>query len=91
MLKKKYVKKNKKFMFRVSLFLCLALIAFSFILSLSEKVQASTLIDGVESLIDLNKEKKYKGARDEEELKVLPTVQNSEFGRKKSQESTEGF
>jgi len=76
---------------KIALIICIGLISITLIMTLAEKAQASLFESSSDSLIDLAREKKYKGARDEEELKVLPTVQNSEYGRKRPPESNEGF
>ena len=42
-------------------------------------------------LLEIYRDKKYKGAQDEEELKILVDLQTSDSKKKKSQESEEGF
>lgn len=78
---------KKKPVMRAVLFLCLSLFVFGLVMTIHQAVQAS---DSAE-LLETYREKKYKGALDEEELKVSVDLQTSDSKKKKSLESEEGF
>lgn len=72
---------------RVALILCLSLFVFALVMTIHQGAAAA---DSSE-LLEMYRDKKYKGALDEEELKVVADLQTSDSKKKKSQESEEGF
>ncbi len=82
---------------RAVLFICLSLFVLGLVMTIHQAAQAAdrgiaASGDSTEfQLLDMYREKKYKGALDEEELKVLTDLQTSDSKKKKSQESEEGF
>ena len=82
---------------RVVLFICLSLFAFGLVMTIHQAAQAedrgiAAATDGADmQLLEIYREKKYKGALDEEELKVLADIQTSDAKKKKSKEADEGF
>ena len=79
---------KKKPLMRVVLFVCLSLFVFGLVMTIHQAAQAA---DSDMQLLEIYREKKYKGALDEEELKVLADMQTSDSKNKKSQEAEEGF
>lgn len=79
---------KKKPIVRAVLLICLSLFVFGLIMTLNQAAQAA---DSDMQLLEIYREKQYKGALDEEELKVLANIQTSDSKKKKSQESEEGF
>ncbi|MFN3697096.1 MAG: hypothetical protein ACK4VO_06595 [Pseudobdellovibrio sp.] len=84
-------KQRNRLRSQLALLVCFVLLSITLLVSLSKTAQASLFESNSDSLIDLARERKYKGANDEEELKVLPVIQNSEYGRKRPPEFNEGF
>ncbi|AZZ35893.1 hypothetical protein CIK05_03480 [Bdellovibrio sp. qaytius] len=94
---------KKKPVMRAVLILCLSLFVFGLVMTIHQAVQAAEGDEGssisrdvastAESseLLEMYREKKYKGAQDEEELKVSADLQTSSSAKKKSQEAEEGF
>lgn len=80
---------KKKPLMRAILLVCLSLFAFGLVMTIHQAAQAADAPDM--QLLELYREKKYKGALDEEELKVLTDIQTSDAKKKKSQEASEGF
>jgi len=80
---------KKKPVMRVVLILCLSLFVFGLVMTIHQAAQAADNSDF--QLLETYRDKKYKGALDEEELKVLVDLQTSDSKKKKSQESEEGF
>lgn len=80
---------KKKPLMRVVLFICLSLFVLGLVMTIHQAAQAADSTDF--QLLETYREKKYKGALDEEELKVLADLQTSDSKKKKSQESEEGF
>lgn len=78
---------QKKPLLRAVLILCLSLFVFGLVMTIHQAAGADDEI----SLLEVYREKKFKGALDEEELKVLSDLQSSASSKKKSQEATEGF
>lgn len=88
---------KKKPLMRAVLIVCLSLFAFGLVMTIHQAVQAAER-DGAAQLdmtdlqlLEIYREKKYTGALDEEELKVIADIQTSNSKKKKSQESEEGF
>lgn len=79
---------QKKPVLRAVLILCLSLFVFGLLMTIH---QAAGAADSEMSLLDIYREKKFKGALDEEQLKVQTDLQTSEAKKKKSQEAEEGF
>lgn len=79
---------KKKPLMRAVLLICLSLFVFGLVMTIHQAVQAA---DSDMQLLEVYREKKYKGALDEEELKVLTDIQTSDSNKKKSQEAEEGF
>lgn len=80
---------KKKPVMRAVLFICLSLFVLGLVMTIHQAAQAA---DSTEfQLLENYREKKYKGALDEEELKVSTDLQTSDSKKKKSQESEEGF
>lgn len=82
---------KKKPLIRVVLLVCLSLFVFGLVMTIHQAVQAAQSDNSDLQLLEIYREKKYKGALDEEELKVLADIQTSDSKKKKSQESEEGF
>lgn len=80
---------KKKPIVRAVLFICLSLFVLGLVMTIHQAAQAADSTDF--QLLETYREKKYKGALDEEELKVLADLQTSDSKKKKSQESEEGF
>ena len=78
---------KKKPVMRAVLFLCLSLFVFGLVMTIHQAVQAAESSE----LLEIYRDKKYKGALDEEELKVQVDLQTSNSAKKKSQEAEEGF
>lgn len=82
---------------RAVLLLCLSLFVFGLVMTIQQAAHAENR--GVAGdnenvdmqLLEIYREKKYKGALDEEELKVQADLQTSEAKKKKSKEADEGF
>lgn len=80
---------KKKPIVRAVLLVCLSLFVFGLVMTIHQAAQAADSSDF--NLLEIYREKKYKGALDEEELKVLADIQTSDSKKKKSQEAEEGF
>ncbi|MFN3454075.1 MAG: hypothetical protein ACK41T_03890 [Pseudobdellovibrio sp.] len=81
---------QKKSVIRVFLFICLALFVFGVFVTVSQSSFAQS--SQQQQLGETYRDKKYKGAQDEEELKVQKNIQTSESNKKKkSNEADEGF
>lgn len=88
---------KKKPVMRVVLLLCLSLFVFGLVMTIHQAAEAADR--GVAAsdnssefqLLEIYRDKKYKGAQDEEELKILVDLQTSNSAKKKSQEAGEGF
>lgn len=78
---------KKKPIVRAVLIICLSLFAFGIVMTLR---QAANAAEGSE-LLETYREKKFKGALDEEELRVIANLQTSDSKKQKSQEAEEGF
>ena len=74
---------------RVVLLLCLSLFVFGLVMTIHQAAEAADSSDF--QILELYRDKKYKGAQDEEELKILVDLQTSNSAKKKSQEAGEGF
>lgn len=86
---------KKKPVMRVVLILCLSLFVFGLVMTIHQATQAAdrdvAATTETSELLEIYRDKKYKGAQDEEELKILVDLQTSDSKKKKSQESEEGF
>jgi uncharacterized membrane protein len=82
---------KKKPVMRAFLLLCLSLFALGLVMTIHQAAQAASSDLTDYQLLETYREKKYKGALDEEELKVIADLQTSESKKKKSLESEEGF
>lgn len=82
-----HIKKNKSAI-RVFLIICLSLFVFGLVMSFHQVAAADS---EQASLLEIYREKKYKGAADEEDLKVQTNIQTSDSAKKKSAEADEGF
>ena len=81
---------KKKPVMRAFLLICLSLFVFGLIMTINQAAQAADSSTDM-NLLEIYHDKKYKGAQDEEELKVLTDLQTSSSKKKKSQEAEEGF
>ena len=82
---------KKKPVMRVFLLICLSLFVFGLIMTINQAAQAAESSSPDMNLLEIYREKKFKGAQDEEELKILTDLQTSNSKKKKSQEAEEGF
>ncbi|MES2801747.1 MAG: hypothetical protein V4654_04600 [Bdellovibrionota bacterium] len=82
---------KKKPIMRAVLILCLSLFVLGLVMTIHQAANAASSDSSEFQLLETYREKKYKGALDEEELKVLADLQTSDSKKKKSQESEEGF
>lgn len=83
--------RKKKSLMRVVLLFCVSLFVFGLVMTIHQAAQAEDIDLQSQKLLEVYREKKYIGALDEDELKVLATIQTSNDAKKKSQEAEEGF